>query len=326
MKLTRTPAALIGATALLATAGCGPSAKLSLDLATQSVTVPRIVSPAAALLAPSAPAPVALPPRPPAVSQLPPIPSGPPTAAPRPPVNPCPKASPNAAPAQTLGYVVSAPPAPGTFTERSSGNFASSTALGILTNPVLTTVTALPTQTSTTGQEVRGWEVQQVDTMTKARQVAQFDIVESSPAPGSTAAGVYLVGLAWDDPVRGKLSFQPAGNGIEVLPSPVSRSSSSAQYEGIATDPNTLTTLELVGNVTGQKRIDLCGNLVDTWTDSLSGTLTSQTAQWNVTWTLQWATAYGAAAVQETLALAAVSGSPTWSRTLTSTTVPKAAS
>lgn len=325
MNRTRTSAALAGVAALLATTGCGPSAKLSLDMATQSVTVPRVVVPAAALLAPSAPAPVALPPRPPAVTQLPPVPTGTPYVPPPPLANPCPKASPTAVPAETLGYVVTAPPATGTFTERSTGGFASSSRLGILTNPVRTTITTLPTQTTTTGQQVRGWQVQQVDAVTKVRQVAQFDVVESSPAPGATAAGVYLVGLAWDDPVRGQLSFQPTGNGVEILPSPVSRSSSAAQYEGIATDPNTLTTLELVGNVTGQKRIDLCGNLVDTWTDSLSGTLTTKTAQWNVTWTLQWATAYGAAAVQETLALAAVSGSPTWSRTLTSTSVPKAA-
>lgn len=331
MKRIRTTTSLAAVAATLVVSGCGPTAKLSLDLRTVSVTVPvQLSAPAATLLAPSAPAPAPLPVPPVTLGELPPVPvtlaPNSASSAPRPAADSCPTASEFAVPALPAALTVTSPPAAQSMVEKATGAYTAASGTGRLNDPVQTNVTRLSAQTSTLGQQVIAWQVQEVDTTTKTRQVEVYDVVEPSSAPGATAAGVYLVGLSWNDRVRGDLSFQPSGNGVEVLPSPISISSSNAQFEGIATDPSSLTTLALVGNVTGDKRVDLCGHVVDTWTDVLTGTLTTASAQWKVAWTFQWATAYGAAAVQEGLSLASASSNATWSRVLTSTVQPKAAS
>jgi len=185
------------------------------------------------------------------------------------------------------------------------------------------TITALPETTASNGQKVKSWRVQQVDPATKFGAVEVYQLVMPSTAAGATDPGVYLVGLAWTDPVRGSLTFQPSGNGLQVLPSPVQVATNNAQYPGIATDPDTLTTLQLVRNVRGRKRIDVCGQLVDTWTVEMSGTLTTPSAQWTVTWNQQIATAYGAVDVDELFAIQDVKGGLLWTRRLINRTVPK---
>jgi len=319
MRLIRTTAVAIAATALLS--ACGPESHLKLDLRTVAVTVPRIVTPAIQLLPPSAPPPVALPPVPSVVSQLPP--SAPPTS----PTTsltstPCPPASQLAVPTPA-SLTVDTAPATQTFLQRASGDFQSAAGKGSFAGTVHVTVTDLPQTKTGSGQRVKPWSVQQFDPMTKTRSVEVYQLLMPSSAAGASPPGVYLVGLAWSDPVRGSLTFQPSGNGLYVLPPPVQVASNDAQYVGIATDPNTLTTLALSRNVRGRKRIDVCGQLVDTWTVEMSGTLTSPSAQWKLTWNQQIATAYGAADVDELLDMGDSTGGVTWVRRLVSTSAPK---
>jgi len=317
MRRTRATAVAIAVTALLS--ACGPESQLRLDLRTVSVTVPRVIAPALALVPPSAPPAVALPPVPSVASQLPP--STPLPAQPGPVA--CPPPNQLAVPKYAASTVVDQAPATQTFLQRTSGDFSSASGKGSFSGLVHVTVTDLPDTTSGSGQKVKSWRVQQIDPATKSRSVEDYELLLPSSAAGASPPGVYLVGLAWSDPVRGDFTFQPVGNGIYVLPTPVQVATNDAQYAGIATDPHALTTLQLVRNVRGRKRITVCDQLVDTWTVEMSGTVTSPSAQWKVTWNQQIATAYGAADVDELLEMSDVSGNFTWARRLVNTAVPK---
>lgn len=298
-------------------AACGPESRLRLNLRTVGVTVPRVVAPAVQLVPRSAPMPVALPPVDSVVDQLPP-----PTPVAVATKAACPTAPALAVPKHPASETIDDAPASQAFVQRSTGEFATTTAKGSVAGDVQVTVTALGETATSTGQKVKAWRVQQVALATKTRAVEVYQLVLPSTAPGAIDPGIYLVGLAWSDPVRGELTFQPSGNGLLVLPSPVAVANNDAQYASIATDPNTLTTLQLVRNVRARKRIDVCGELVDTWTVEMTGTLTTLSAQWSVTWNQQIATAYGAVDVDELLELHDAQGSVSWKRRLVSTTVP----
>lgn len=305
--------ALLVAASLLS--ACGPKSKLDLDLRGVSITVPRILTPAIDLV-PEAPVPLDLPPIPPVVSLLP----GPTTP---PPKVACATAGPLDAPALAPRQDVPGPPMVNTFIQATIGAFASSAKSGSLAGSVTTSVAKLPTTTNSAGQKVDAWLVQRMDLARDELSVEAYQFVHSDPSPLATASGVYLVGLAWKDPIRGDLVFQPTGNGLFILPNPVAQASSPAQYAGVATDPSSLTTLALVRNVTGKKRVDLCGELVDTFTVSMTGVLTSPKVQRQVAWTQQIATAYGAADVEATLSLASPVEGFNWVRTTRNTAAPK---
>jgi hypothetical protein len=189
------------------------------------------------------------------------------------------------------------------------------------------TVKALPRTTSSAGQVIDSWSVGRTDLSTKSSSVELYRLVHPSSAAGATDAGIYLVGLAWNDPVRGVLSFQASGKGLWVLPDPVAVAQQvqgvAAQYAGIDTDAGSLTTLSLTRNVMGKKRVDACGNLVDTYTVEMTGLLTTRDTQRRITWTQQLATGYGGVGVQDTLTLSSAPGDFTWSQTRTATSVPK---
>lgn len=316
------PAALLIAVGLLA--GCGPRTELNLNLRSVSITVPRLVTPAVELVPPAPPPPLALPALPPIRQFLPPAeePAAAPVTPPPPPApTACPQAGPFAAPARPETLIVPAPPVAGTTTQLSAGSFSSPTGTGNLAGRVTATVVALPRTASTAGQAVDSWRVERRSAT--SRSVELYQLVFPSDSPLATAPGIYLVGMAWTDPVRGDLSFQPEGGGLQILPLPVQLSASgSAQYAGSATDPDTLTTLSLVRNVTGRKRIDICGDVVDTFTVEMTGALTAPGRQQQVAWTQQLATAYGGANVAETLTLTAPATSFLWTRNLRSTEVP----
>jgi hypothetical protein len=309
---------VVGALAAAAVLGaCAPHAKLAIDMRTVSITAPRLLTPAVELV-PAEAAPVSLPPVPPVVSLLP----APAPVAVRAPA--CPIADPFAVPARPAAQDVAAPPVPDTVTQLTFGAYSSAGGSGALAGSVTEVITALPSETTSVGQLVDVWSVQRTDAKSKATSVEVYQLVHPSTSPLGTSAGIYLVGMAWDDPVRGKLSFQPSGNGLWILPSPVQlAASSSVQYVGAATDPSTLATLALVRNVTGRKRVDACGALIDTFTVEMTGTLTTPDMQRQVTWTQQLATAYGGADVEETLSLTSVLEGFSWTRALRNTTVPK---
>ena len=317
-------APVLGLVTVLLLTGCGPESELDLDLRSVAVTVPRLVTPAVELVpAAPAPPPVALPP-----VQLPPLPvfSPSPVVAPSmppPPAPPaCPMASQFAVPDQPESITVDAPPVAGTTTHKATGSHSSTTGQGSLAGEVRTTTTGLPSATTSAGQRVDAWQVERTDPA-GGSAVEVYQLVHPSADPLATAAGIYLVGMAWKDPVRGDLTFQPEGGGLHVLPVPVQLSTETgAQYAGSATDPSTLTTLSLVRNVTGRKRVDVCGDLVDTFTVQLSGVLTTPDTQRQVAWTQQLATAYGGANVEQTLTLTSAVEGFTWTRSLLATEVP----
>lgn len=304
---------LVVAASLLS--ACGPKSKLDLDLRGVSITVPRILTPAIDLV-PETPVPIDLPPIPPVESLLP-GPTSPPTKP------ACPVADPLDAPALGARQDVPGPPAVNTFVQNTLGAYSAGTKHGSLAGSVTTSVAKLPTTRNSAGQQVDGWLIQRLDLTRDEASVEAYQFVHSDPSPLATASGVYLVGLAWKDPIRGTLVFQPTGNGLFIVPNPIARASTPAQYVGVATDPASLTTLALVRNVTGTKRVDLCGELVDAFTIEMTGTLTSPQVQRQVSWTQQIATAYGAADVESTLSLTSAVDGFNWTRTTRNTTVPK---
>lgn len=313
----KTRALLALACALTLLTACGPKSELKLGLRSVAITVPRLITPALELVPPSAePVPVALPDLPPVDSLLPP-------AAPAPAASACPTADPFDAPALAATPLVPKAPAPDAYTQLSLGAYVNGGKPGGLLGLVRTEVKALDKSTTSVGQLVESWSVERVDAANKSTAVEVYRLVHRSASPLATAAGIYLVGLAWDDPVRGKLRFEPAGNGLHILPNPVQLATNAAQYVGAATDPATLTTLALTRNVTGRKRVDACGQLVDTFTVKLLGTLTTTRTQRQVEWVQQLATAYGGANVEETLTLTWPVTGFAWTRTLRNTTAPK---
>jgi hypothetical protein len=323
---SRRPLLLVLAAGALV-AGCGPDKQLNLDLRPVSITVPRLVTPAVTIV-PAAPPVTA--PLPPIDFSLPPlaVPSAAPTTptAP-PPVVACPKAGAFDVPAVPASVRVLAAPAPGSYTQTVAGTYATATATGALSGGVTQVVTALPRQTSIIGQVIDSWSVTRTGPDAASSSVEVYRLVHESALPAGTAAGIYLVALAWKDPVRGDLTFTPMGDGLFLLPSPVSLSASSGtQYTGSATDPNTLTTLSIVRNVTGKKRIDACGSLIDTYTVEMTGVLTTSSTQRQVAWTQQLATSYGGLPVQDSLTLTEPAGGFSWKALRTSTALPKAVS
>jgi hypothetical protein len=316
MRPFRSVATALAAAALLS--GCGPESNLRLNLRTVAITVPRAIAPAVELVPPSASPAVALPRVARVVDQLPADAAPIATAD-----EPCPTAPALAVPQLAASLTVDDAPAAQAFVQRADGEFATTDATGSLDGEVQVTITRLSDTTASTGQTVKSWRVQQLDPGTDTRVVEVYQLVQPSNAPNAIASGVYLMGLAWSDPVRGELAFEPAGNGLFVLPSPVQVAQNDAQYAGIATDPDTLTTMQLTRNVRGRERIDVCGELVDTWTVEMSGLLTTPSAQWNLTWKKHFATAYGAVDVDEVFTVEDVTGGVSWSRHIVSTSVPK---
>jgi len=319
--------ALAGSTLLTA---CGPASHLDLQLRSVGVTVPRIVTPAVTIVPPAtAPVPAPLPPIPPVTSFLP-TPAAPATAPlpVAPAAAPCPKADAFAVPAVPGTPLIAGYPAAASFRQRASGSSSQAGAQKPITGEVSVRVVRLPGSSTSVGQKVDSWRVERRSA--EGTSVEVYDLVHSSTADAAISPGIYLVGLAWDDPIRGRVTFQPAGNGLFVLPNPVEVAQQvqgvAVQYAGSATDPQTLTTLSLARTVNGRQRVDLCGKVVDTYTVAMSGALVTRDARWQVSWTQQLATAYGGIDVASTLALSSPATGVSWTRTLTSTTVPAAGS
>jgi hypothetical protein len=318
------PVLLTAAVALLSTA-CGPTSHLTLAMRPVDVTVKHVITPAIQLVPPSPVAPpAALPPIAPADVALPPPSTSLPVPLP-PSVNACPSASAFAVPALPASPLVDTPPAPATSTQLSTGSFtgaATTPATGSLAGGVQTTITLLPSTTSSVGQKVDAYQVVRRGPAKHTTSIEVYRLVHPSSSPAATQAGIYLVALSWTDPARGNVSFHASGNGLEILSIPAQPSTNDVQYVGADTDPNTLTTLQLTRNIRGHKRIDACGKLIDTITVEMTGTLTTPDMQRQLAWTQQIATAYGGVDVAETLTLTSVDAGYTWTRSLRNTTVP----
>ena len=322
---SRRPLLLLAAASVLL-AGCGPAKQLNLDLRSVSITVPRLVTPAITLIPPAPQVVAPLPPLAPidfGTAPEPVVPSAVPTVAPPKPVA-CPKASAFDVPAVTAALEVTQSPPVASYLQVQTGGYVTSTTTGSNGGSLGEVVTHLPQQTSTIGQVVDSWQVARTGPDATTSSVEVYRLVHESDSPAATAAGLYLAAMAWKDPVRGDLTFQPAGDGLFLLPSPVTLSpSGGTQYVGSATDPNTLTTLALVRNVIGKKRVDACAQLIDTYTVEMTGALTTTSAARQVAWTMQLATAYGALPVQDSLSLTDPAGSFTWNAIRTATSLPK---
>ena len=324
--MKRTVALAVTCSALLT--ACGPTTHLDLQMRSVGITLPRVLTPAVTIVPPATVTPpAALPPTPPLAPYLPP-PATP--ARPVPPVVVPPVACPQAGqfdvPAKTATPVLEGYPATASYVHKATGAFAEGGTVKPLDGEVSVKVVRLPSSTTAVGQQVDSWRVER--RQGSATSVEVYDLVHSSTGDAAIAPGIYLVGLAWDDPERGRLTFAPVGNGLFVLPNPVAVApeveGKAAQYAGAATDPQSLTTLSVVRNVLGKKRIDTCGQLVDTYTVDMTGVLVSPSAQYTVAWTLQLATAYGGVDVASTMTLQAPQSGFTWTRSLRSTSVPRA--
>jgi len=307
------------ALAAFAATGCGPHVGLQLNMRQESLTVPRLLVPAVTLVPP---APVLVAPPLPAIPVIPPAP---PVVPPPPPPPKCPPASEFAVPAESASITLDSPPANAAYTQSSTGSYSGSAATpssGKLTTPVVSVVTRLPQTTSAVGQVSDNWVVVRSEPAGKMSVIEQYQLVHPSSSVQAVSPGLYLGGMKWKDPVRGDLSFVPAGGGVELMPSPINTSSTSA-YASSATDPDSLTTMNVVGNVTGRKRIDVCGTLIDTFTVALSGTLTSPNFLRQFTWRQQVATQYGGILVEDELTLTTPGGGLSWDRTLHDTNAPE---
>lgn len=320
--------ALLLSTGLVLTA-CGPDIPLELNVRSVAVSVPRLVTPAVEYVEPApTPPPVTLPP-PTKVAAVPlPPPPPPPAPAPVAPAPPaCPTAGPFDVPALPATPTVDRVPVEASFEQSSevtSSGAAGDPASGTVTGPVSVAVTPLGTSTSSVGQQLDDWAVHRTDPASGATSVEVYRLVRPHDSPLATSAGVYLTGMAWEDDVRGVVTFDAAGEGLWLLPSPVIFApEDGVQYVGSATDPDTLTTLALVRNVTGRKRVDACGDLIDTVTVAMTGTLTTPDARYQVDWTLQLAPSYGALDVEQTLALTSPVDGFGWIRTTRNEALPE---
>ena len=300
------------ALALLLTA-CGPKSHLELGMRSVNITAPRLITPAVELV-PAAPEPFSVP-------EFAPI-ALPTVLPPRPPVAAaCPAADEFAVPDVPASVIIASPPAPATFVQTSQGEYVDAngkkTALDGL---VATTVSPATTTTASNGQKTDSWFVIHTDALRQQVWAEAYQLVH--PLTGGTNPGIWLVGLAWVD-ARGKLVFQPTGNGVQLLPTPIARATNDTQYIGAATDPTTLTTLQITRNVRDKARVDACGHVIDAYTVEVTGILTTTSDVRQVTWTQEWGTAFGAADVQHTFSLTNPIDGSHYTRTLRNTALPK---
>lgn len=326
----RLPMAVCGC--LLAATACGPASTLDVTMRGVSITVPRIVSTAVQLVPP---------PSMPVAAQLPlpplpapePLPTTAPIAAPPAP-DPCPRADQLAIPGELAVPNVAHPPAADSVDQHSTGSFAGAStapASGKLSGSVRAVLTLLAPATSATGQKVDNWRVERTSLGPfGGNSVEQYQLVEPSSAPAAATTALYLTGLAWKDRQRGDVAFAPMGSGVELMPIPVGDTGAfgtvgyqpPVEWASSQTDPLSQTTLSVQGNVTGKKRVDVCGTVVDTYTVALTGTLTTPTQVRNLAWRLQVATQFGAAIIEDELTLSDAGSGFRWDRTLTDTAVP----
>ncbi len=328
--MSRRPLVLVTTLAAVLTA-CGPQAPLELNLRTVALTVPRIPTPAVEMIPPApAPLPVSLP-APVRVGTLlpPPPPPPPPTPAPAPAVeDPCPPGDPTAAPERSAGVYVTGLPAEDQRTERATTNYVDpETGDAVVSESEIdVTVRRLgQSEAAITGQLLDDWVVERVDTATGASSATQFRYVHESDAPGATNPGIWLVGMAWSDPSRGgDITWEPAGSGLWLLPSPVVlQAEDGVQYVGTATDPRTTTTVTIVRNVTGRDRVNACGEYVEGYVVGMTGTFTAPGFARELAWELTLATGYGGIDVESSLALTSPAATAAWSRTTTTNEVPE---
>jgi hypothetical protein len=282
-----------------------------------SITVPRLVTPAIELVAPADTPTITFPDLPDGALALPRVPTKPPAT------TGCPTADPLAQPEVPATLEVTSPPAAGTAVQVMAGAYSTAQGQGALLGLVQQTVEQLPSARASSGQLVDTWRVERTDAARKSRFVEVYQLVHPSTAVGATNAGIWLVGLAFDDPLLGKLTFSASGGGVQVLPSPVQVAQNDTQYAGAATDPSNLTTLSIVRNVRARERVDACGSLIDTWTVEMTGVITTTSTQRAFTWKQQLATGYGAADVQDTFSVTAPLDNTTFTRTLRNVALPK---
>jgi hypothetical protein len=308
--------ATLVALALLLTA-CGPKSHLELGMRSVNITAPRLITPAVELV-PAAPLPLTFTEFEPI--ELPPVPKRPP------PAPTCPEADAFAAPDAPASVIVASPPAAASFVQTSKGQYVDAAGKKTaLDGIVATTVTPATTTTASNGQKADSWLVVHSDAAQQAVWAEAYQLVHPLAGVGGTNPGVWLVGLAWAD-ARGKFVFQPTGNGVQLLPTPVVRAANDTQYIGAATDPTSLTTLQITRNVRDKALVDACGQVIDAYTVEITGVLTTTTDVRQVTWTQHWATAFGAADVEHTLSLTNPIDGSTYTRTLRNTALPKGVS
>lgn len=169
----------------------------------------------------------------------------PPTTTTLPPPDPCPVAPIDALPAEILAPSADTPPLPGSYRQAQTGTATIGGDVVDLAAEVIDTVAA-PTNVSDTGYE---FEVTSVEPATVTTIGYRVD------ADGLAITSVSVAGAEGVD------TFTPTP-ALLILPSPAVVGS---RFTTSATDPASGRFVRLNGRVTGIERIDVCGEVVDTW-------------------------------------------------------------
>lgn len=144
---------------------------------------------------------------------------------------------------------------------------------------------------STTNVIITDWRVK-----TAAQFVQPSAATVNAPNGGDPERGLALEGIQVKDkdgnPVGTPYSFP---SGVLYFPLPIR---SGTTWQASASDPKSLETLSINGQVVNHERVDACGNLVDGW--RVNATLTySGTDSRTITYSYIVATQYGALIIEE---------------------------
>jgi len=148
-----------------------------------------------------------------------------------------------------------------------------------------------------------------------------FKLIKPSNSSGVQQAGLYIDSLQWkQDLLFGDLTFKPL-QPVLFLQLPVQQ---NAQYASAGTDPVHHASMTLQGQVTGKKRVDACGSLIDTWEVNVTEHIVAGAKEIELTATYDIATQYGGISVGDHVTMSAVNGDnavagPTPSSDLTAT-------
>ena len=287
----RSSFAALAAVALVG--ACGPSIPLRLVMRQSSVDVPGERS---------APSPAAPPPAvsPVVVAAVPlPLPTVAQVGRSVPAALPslCPAADQFAVPALAGDPNIEAVPAPATYLYREKGE--ASTGAGPL--PVKLPYPPIGLRKVTLGTADQGYDFAVAEREGATSKTTAFKLVRPTAAVGAQPGGLYLAAMQWDDPLFGNLTFAPV-QPMQFLPLPVQQGQTFASG---GADPQRQTAMTLRGQVTGKKRVDACGSLIDTWEVTMSEVIATPQGEFDVTGVLDIATQYGGLSVQDHVSVTA---------------------
>jgi hypothetical protein len=300
---------VLGATAALLLAGCGPSHSISVSLrnfassltyggspppppppiaaANPTPTFPSFIEPPVVVSPPTPVAPATT------VAPPPPVPAAPrpsrPAAAPAP---VCPAAAPNSFPAVSAGAHVLAPPIPGSYVYRQTGSYSIDGKTG---KPAAHTLRII-TNVTPSNNGVFTFDVDEAD----GSDITDTTYQVNQSTSNSATDGIFITQVVTrhGDGTIDQFAPEPA---IRIMPLPADNT--QMQFSSAGADALHGTTEEISGEIVGHHNVDACGTVLDSWEVHVTGQLISTTENLAIDATYDIGTQFGGLSLSDSVHL-----------------------